>query len=62
MRATLWDLQASHLVTFYFALFVSGELTERINVVVHCTPIRVKNNTQLTNFMKQLRIEYYSGE
>ena len=26
-------------------------------MVINCTPIRVKNNTKLTNFMKLIRIK-----
>ena len=35
---------------------------ERIDVVVNCTPIRVKIKSKLTNLMKITRIEGYNGE
>ena len=37
-------------------------LTDRINVVVNCTPIRVKIKSKLTNLMKITRIEGYNGK
>ena len=37
-------------------------LTEQINAVINCTPIRVKNKAKLTNFMKLIQIKEYSGE
>ena len=39
-----------------------GLMTDRINVVVNCTPIRVKINSKLTNFKKITRIEWYNGK
>ena len=35
---------------------------ERIDTVVNWSPIYVKNNTKLTNFMKLSGIKKYSGE
>ena len=37
-------------------------LTERINAVVNCTLIHVKNKAKLTNLMKISRIEGYNGK
>ena len=37
-------------------------LTERIDVVVNCTPIRVKIKAKLINFRKLIRIEGYNGK
>ena len=37
-------------------------VTERIDAVVKCTPIHVKNKTKLTNLMKLIRIEGYNGK
>ena len=37
-------------------------MMEQIDAVVNCTPIRVKNITKLTNFMKLIWIDGYSGE
>ena len=37
-------------------------LTERIDVVVNCTPIRVKTKSKLTNLLKITRIEGYNGK
>ena len=36
--------------------------TERIDLVVSCTPIRVKIKSKLTNLMKITRIEGYNGK
>ena len=36
-------------------------LTDQIDVVVNCTPIRVKIKSELTNLMKINRIEGYIG-
>ena len=33
------------------------KVTEQIDAVVKCTPIRVNNNSKLTNLMKLIRIE-----
>ena len=35
---------------------------DRINVVVNCTPIRVKIKSKLTNLMKITQIEGYNGK
>ena len=35
---------------------------KRIDTFVEWTPIRVKNNTKLTNFVKLIRIKKYNGE
>ena len=37
-------------------------LTDRINAVVNCTPIRVKIKSKLTNLIKITRIEGYNGK
>ena len=37
-------------------------MTERIHVVVNCTPIRVKTKSKLTNSMKITPIEGYNGK
>ena len=37
-------------------------LTDRIDVVVNCTPICVKIKSKLTNLMKIPRIEGYNGK
>ena len=37
-------------------------MMERIDAVVHCTLIRVKNKTKLTNFIKLSRFEGYNGK
>ena len=37
-------------------------MTERIDAVVNCTPIRVKIKSKLTNLMKISRIEGYIGK
>ena len=37
-------------------------MTEQINVVINCTPIRVKIKSKLTNLMKITRIEGYNGK
>ena len=37
-------------------------MTEKIDAVVNCTPISVKNNSKLTNLMKISRIEGYNGK
>ena len=37
-------------------------MTEQIDAVVNCTPIRVNNNSKLTNLMKISRIEGYNGK
>ena len=42
--------------------YLIGNVTERIDAVVNYTSVRIKNNTKLTNFMKLIRIEGYSGE
>ena len=39
-----------------------GEMTERIDAVINCTPIRVNNKTKLTNLVKISRIEGYNGK
>ena len=38
------------------------KLTERIDLVISCTPIRVKIKSKLTNLMKITRIEGYNGK
>ena len=38
------------------------QVMKRIDAVNNCTPIHVKTNTKLTNFMKLIRIEGYNGE
>ena len=40
----------------------SRTLTDRIDVVVNCTPIRVKIKSKLTNLMKIIQIEGYNGK
>ena len=35
---------------------------DRINVVVNCTPIRVKIKSKITNLMKITQIEGYNGK
>ena len=37
-------------------------LTNRIDAVVNCTPIRVKIKSKLTNLMKIIQIEGYNGK
>ena len=37
-------------------------LMERIDAVVNCTLIRVKNKAKFTNLMKLIRIEGYNGK
>ena len=37
-------------------------MTEQIDAVVNCTPIGVKNNSKLTNFMKISQIEGYNSK
>ena len=37
-------------------------MTNRIDAVVNCTPIYVKNTTKLTNLMKITRIEGYNDK
>ena len=37
-------------------------MTDRINVVVNYTPIRVKIKSKLTNLMKITRIKGYNGK
>ena len=37
-------------------------MTERIDAVINCTPIRVNNKAKLTNLMKISRIEGYNGK
>ena len=41
---------------------VNSLLKDRINVVVNCTPIRVKIKSKLINLMKIIRIEGYNGK
>ena len=41
---------------------VNSLLTDRINVVVNCTPIHVKIKSKLINLMKIIRIEGYNGK
>ena len=38
------------------------KLTEWIDAIVNCIPIRVKTKSKLTNFMKIIRIEGYNGK
>ena len=38
------------------------KLTDRINAVINCTPVRVNNKTKVTNLMKISRIEGYNGK
>ena len=37
-------------------------MTERIDAVVNCTPIRVKTKSKFTNLMKISRIEGYNSK
>ena len=37
-------------------------MTEQIDAVVNCTPIRVNNKAKLTNLMKIIRIEGHNGK
>ena len=39
-----------------------GALTDQIDAIIDYTPICVKTNTKLTNFIKLLQIKKYSGE
>ena len=39
-----------------------ARVTERIDAVINCTPIRVKTKSKLTNFMKLIRIEGYNSK
>ena len=39
------------------SVHITSTLTRWIGVVIHCTPIRVKINTKLTNLKKLIRIE-----
>ena len=41
---------------------MARDLTDRINVVVNYTPIRVKIKSKLSNLMKIIQIEGYNGK
>ena len=49
-------------MSFMILGFEWRTMTERIDAVIYCTPIRVKNKAKLTNLMKLSRIEGYNGK
>ena len=54
--------QYSGIVGSLLYLTANRPVTERIDVVVNCTPIRVKRKSKLTSLMKITRIEGYNGK
>ena len=47
-----------HVVAYMHACMCG---TKRIDAVVNCTPIHIKNKAKFTNLMKIFRIEGYDG-